>query len=201
MKWIVSSSVMPSATLATITVAMLSEIPIQPIRPSTASTGTALAITPRIGTAIHDLSQDCGGWHLRRDIKSEIAITTSWKMTLASRLDGEESRSGNGFRYNAVQVQNGNEREVKGRVQRKGNDVRAAQTIDQVIANPTHPYTQQLLQSIPSADPTERWQDRVNLEYVERPLLRAVPPQEEWTVDFVPNEPGQIPREDETDGD
>ena len=44
--------------------------------------------------------------------------------------------------------------------------------IDQVIANPMHPYTQQLLQSIPSADPTERWQDRVNLEYVERPLLR-----------------------------
>ena len=80
---------------------------------------------PRIGVAIHDLSQDCGGWHLKRDIKSEIAVTTSWKLSLASRLEGEESRSGNGFRYTAVQVQNGNEREVKGRVQRKGNDVRA----------------------------------------------------------------------------
>lgn len=80
---------------------------------------------PRIGTAIHDLSQDCGGWHLKRDIKSEIAVTASWKMSLASRLDGEETRGGNGFRYSAVQVQNGNEREVKGRVQRKGDEVRA----------------------------------------------------------------------------
>jgi hypothetical protein len=80
---------------------------------------------PRIGTAIHDLSQDCGGWHLKRDIKTEIAVTASWKMSLTSRLDGQEARSGNGFRYSAVQVQNGNEREVKGRVQRQGNDLRA----------------------------------------------------------------------------
>ena len=38
-KWIVSSSTMPSATLATITVATFSEIPSQPIAPRTASTG------------------------------------------------------------------------------------------------------------------------------------------------------------------
>ena len=80
---------------------------------------------PRIGTAVNDLSQDCDGWHLKRDIKSEIAVTASWKMSLASRLDGQEQRSGNGFRYSAVQVQNGNEREVKGRVQRQGKDFRA----------------------------------------------------------------------------
>ena len=44
--------------------------------------------------------------------------------------------------------------------------------IGQIIDKPAHPYTQQLLQSIPSADPTERWTDRVNLEYIERPLIR-----------------------------
>src|SRR6266436_4815145 len=27
---------------------------------------------PRIGTAVQDLSLDCGGWHLRRDITTEI---------------------------------------------------------------------------------------------------------------------------------
>ncbi len=49
---------------------------------------------------------------------------------------------------------------------------RAVETgvIDQVIQKPYHPYTQQLLQSIPSADPRKRWTERVNLEYVERPL-------------------------------
>ena len=35
---------MPSATLATITVATFSEIPSHPIRPSTAHTGSALAM-------------------------------------------------------------------------------------------------------------------------------------------------------------
>src|SRR6478752_1355624 len=64
------------------------------------------ANAPRIGTAIQDLTQDCGGWHLKRDITTEIALTPSWKMSLSSKLDGEESRSGNNFRYRAVQVQN-----------------------------------------------------------------------------------------------
>ena len=45
MKWIVSSSTMPSATLATMIVATFSEMPSQPIKPSTATTGSALAIT------------------------------------------------------------------------------------------------------------------------------------------------------------
>lgn len=44
--------------------------------------------------------------------------------------------------------------------------------IDQIIEKPSHPYTQQLLQSIPSADPKKRWAKQVNLEYVERPLTR-----------------------------
>ena len=49
---------------------------------------------------------------------------------------------------------------------------RAVETgeIDKIIDHPFHPYTQQLLQSIPSADPRKRWTERANLEYVERPL-------------------------------
>ena len=34
---------------------------------------------PRIGTAVQDLTQDCAGWHLKRDINTEIALTPSWK--------------------------------------------------------------------------------------------------------------------------
>lgn len=44
--------------------------------------------------------------------------------------------------------------------------------IDKIIQKPLHPYTQQLLQSIPSPDPTRRWTERANLEYVERPITR-----------------------------
>src|SRR5262249_55194762 len=29
----------------------------------------AAANAPRIGTAVHDLTQDCDGWHLKRDIR------------------------------------------------------------------------------------------------------------------------------------
>src|SRR6201999_4183002 len=80
---------------------------------------------PRIGTAVQDLSLDCSGWHLKRNIKTEIALTAAWKMSLASRLDGQEPKSGNAFRYNTVQVQNGSEREFKGRVQRQGGELKA----------------------------------------------------------------------------
>src|SRR5688500_9186640 len=54
---------------------------------------------PRIGTAIHDLTRDCAGWRLKRDITTEISLTTSWKLSLASKLDGEEANGGAGFRY------------------------------------------------------------------------------------------------------
>src|SRR4029079_15701570 len=46
-------------------------------------------------------------------------------MSLASKLDGQEPKSGNGFRYSIVQVQNGREREFKGRVQRQAGELRA----------------------------------------------------------------------------
>lgn len=80
---------------------------------------------PRIGTAIQDLTQDCGGWRLKRDINTEIAVTPSWKINLVSKLDSEEQRSGNGLRYRTLQVQNGNERETRGKVQRAGKELRA----------------------------------------------------------------------------
>jgi hypothetical protein len=43
--------------------------------------GTA-ANAPRIGTAVHDLAQDCAGWRLKRGITTEIALTAAWKMSL-----------------------------------------------------------------------------------------------------------------------
>ncbi|WP_170921059.1 EipB family protein [Enhydrobacter aerosaccus] len=91
------------------------------------------ANAPRIGTAFQDITLDCTGWHIKRDISSEIAITSAWKLSLASKLDGEEARSGNGFRYRAVQIQNGAERDTKGKIQRSGKDLRAE------IVSPTGP--------------------------------------------------------------
>lgn len=43
-------------------------------------------------------------------------------------------------------------------------------SLDEIIDRPAHPYTQELLRSIPSPDPTERWVERVSLQTVERPL-------------------------------
>jgi hypothetical protein len=83
------------------------------------------ANAPRIGTAVQDITQDCGGWRLKRDINTEIAITPTWKLNLQSRLDSEELRNGNGLRFRTWQNQNGNEREVNGKLQRAGKELRA----------------------------------------------------------------------------
>lgn len=77
---------------------------------------------PRIGSAIHDLSRDCAGWHLKRDITTEIALTSAWKISLASKLDAQETLRGSALRYRTVQVQNGAERETRGRVERTGKE-------------------------------------------------------------------------------
>jgi hypothetical protein len=98
---------------------------VQPHRAEYALRLGAAANAARIGTAVHDLSQDCAGWHLKRDIKTEIALTTSWKMSLASKMDADEQRNGSGFRFSTLQIQNGSQREIKGRVQRKGGETRA----------------------------------------------------------------------------
>ena len=99
--------------------------------------GTA-ANAPRIGTAVQDLAQDCGGWHLKRDINTEIALTSSWKLNLLSKLDAEERRSGDGLRFQLQQSQNGSERETRGKVQRDGREMRAE------IATPSGPQQFQL---------------------------------------------------------
>src|SRR5262245_42566887 len=117
--------VLAGAVLAAGMVPGIAAAQMQPHRAEYALRLGAAPGAPRIGTAINDLSLDCSGWHLKRDIKTEIALTASWKMTLASKLDGQEPRSGNAFRYSTVQVQNGSEREFKGRVQRQGGEVRA----------------------------------------------------------------------------
>ena len=83
------------------------------------------ANAPRIGAATEDLTQDCGGWHLKRDISTEIAITTSWKLSLLSRLDGEERRDGSDFRFRTMQSQNGAEHVMRGRVRRTPKEVHA----------------------------------------------------------------------------
>src|SRR5215831_2937849 len=81
------------------------------------------ANAPRIGTAVYDLTQDCTSWHIKRDIKTEIALTTSWRISIASKMEGDETRRA--FRFSTVQTQNGNQREIKGRVQRQEGETRA----------------------------------------------------------------------------
>lgn len=83
--------------------------------------GTA-ANAPRIGTATQDITLDCAGWRIRRDVASEIAFTPSLKVSLASRFNGEEDRNGNAFRYRNVQTQNGAERDTLGKIWRVGGE-------------------------------------------------------------------------------
>jgi hypothetical protein len=97
----------------------------QPHRAEYALRLGAAANAPRVGSAVQDLTLDCDGWRLKRDVKGEIALTTSWKMNLASTLESEEQRTGNALRYRALQVQNGAEHETRGKVQRAGNELRA----------------------------------------------------------------------------
>ncbi|HYD07703.1 MAG TPA: DUF1849 family protein [Reyranella sp.] len=98
---------------------------VQPHRAEYALRLGLAANAPRIGTAVQDLTQDCGGWHLKRDINTEIAITSSWKLNLLSKLDAQEQRGGDALRFRTLQSQNGNERETKGKVQRAGKELRA----------------------------------------------------------------------------
>jgi hypothetical protein len=77
----------------------------------------------RIGRAVQDLAQDCAGWHIRRDVRTEIVLTPGISLSLVSKLDGEENRRG--FRYSTVQIQNGVESRFKGRVERGDRDLRA----------------------------------------------------------------------------
>jgi peptide/nickel transport system ATP-binding protein len=40
-------------------------------------------------------------------------------------------------------------------------------SVEKVLGNPLHPYTQLLKQSIPKADPDRKWQDKINLAMLE----------------------------------
>jgi hypothetical protein len=86
--------------------------------------GTAVN-APRIGTAVQDLTQDCAGWHLKRDITTEIALTSAWKINVSSKLDAEEGLGGSALRYRTDQNQNGLERETRGKVMRTSKETRA----------------------------------------------------------------------------
>jgi hypothetical protein len=79
----------------------------------------------KVGSAVQDISADCGGWKLKRDILTEINLTASWKIAVGSKLVGEEARGGSAFRYQATQLQNGVERKSQGKVQRTPKEVRA----------------------------------------------------------------------------
>ncbi len=80
---------------------------------------------PRIGTAIQDITLDCSGWHIKRDVSTEIALTSSWKLSVASKLDGEEPRNGESFHYRVVQIQNGAERKTHGKVEQSDGKLQA----------------------------------------------------------------------------
>ena len=78
----------------------------------------------RVGTAFQDIKFDCTAWHLDREVTTELALTPTLKFSLTSRLNGEESRSGNSFRYHTVQIQNGAERTTRGEVERLDGETR-----------------------------------------------------------------------------
>jgi hypothetical protein len=98
---------------------------IQPYRAEYALRLGAAVNAARVGSAVQDLTLTCDGWHLKRDVKGELALSATWKMNLASKLDGEEPRAGDAFRFSTLQVQNGAERKTHGKVQRAGNELRA----------------------------------------------------------------------------
>jgi EipB-like len=97
---------------------------IQPYRAEYALRLGVAANAARVGSAVQDLTLTCDGWRLKRDVKGEIALSATWKMNLASKLDGEEPRAGDAFRFSTLQVQNGTERQTHGKVQRAGNELK-----------------------------------------------------------------------------
>ena len=106
---------------------------IQPYRAEYALRLGAAVNAARVGSAVQDLTLTCDGWRLKRDVKGEIALSATWTLNLASKLDAEEPRAGDAFRFSTLQVQNGAERETHGKVQRAGNELK----VD--IVSPTGP--------------------------------------------------------------
>jgi hypothetical protein len=96
---------------------------VQPHRAEYALRLGAATDAPRIGTAVYDLTQDCAGWHVKRDIRVDIALTASWRISLSSKMQGDETRDA--FRFSTVQTQNGGQREMKGKVERRAGEMQA----------------------------------------------------------------------------
>jgi hypothetical protein len=82
------------------------------------------ANAPRVGTAVQDIKLECDAWALAREVTTELALTPTLKVGLTSRLNGEESRSGNSYRYRTIQIQNGVERTTRGEVERLDGETR-----------------------------------------------------------------------------
>jgi hypothetical protein len=82
------------------------------------------ANAPRVGMAFQDINFDCTAWDLDREVTTELALTPTLKFSLASRLSGKESRSGNSFRYRTVQIQNSVERTTRGEAERLDGETR-----------------------------------------------------------------------------
>lgn len=61
---------------------------------------------------------------LDREVTTELALTPTMKFSLVSGLNGEESRSGNTFRYRTVRILNGIERTTRGEVERLDGEIR-----------------------------------------------------------------------------
>ena len=79
--------------------------------------GTALNAT-RIGTIVQDITQDCDGWRIRRELAVDASLTPSFKVSFTSRLEGTEPRRSD-FAWRAGQVLNGAEREARGTAERE----------------------------------------------------------------------------------
>ena len=88
--------------------------------------GTALNAT-RIGTIVQDITRECDGWRIRRELSVDASLTPSFKVSFTSRLEGEEPR-GNDFTWRAVQVLNCAERGVRGTAERESGAWRVDRT-------------------------------------------------------------------------
>ncbi|WP_422003270.1 EipB family protein [Reyranella sp.] len=86
--------------------------------------GTAANAT-RVGKAVQDVTLECDGWHFRRDVRAEVALTPSLQIKVLLRTSGEEDRAGDMLSYRSLLSVNGAERKTEGEVRRDGEALRA----------------------------------------------------------------------------
>lgn len=114
--WVVARA-LPWA-VATVLMASPAGAQMQPHRAEyTLRLGTALNAT-RIGTIVQDVELSCDGWRIRRELSVDASLTPSFKVSFTSRLEADEPR-GKAFTWQAAQVFNGAEREMRGTAERK----------------------------------------------------------------------------------